>query len=289
MQYTVQQGDTLYSLARRYRLTVEQLAAANQISPEAELTPGEIITIPTIEPVDQPGSSNDNAYQPDTGGSNNGNLGGGGSNNRPGNGNNRPGGGSNRPGNGNNRPGGGSNRPGNGNNRYTYIYSTAPAAEITAVLFLLFPGLGLAEALRASPAAAGRQFPPCLPIRLRSIFVRCCVPAAGAQSYCCCKDFCGPEAIITVRRMVFSMLVCSKDCVCSSRITEFTPPVSPVAGPGICWGSPVVRHPRLTTVCRPALVFPGVSDRPSIRTAESIGRISPFRLCFLKPMLPVIP
>ena len=25
MQYTVQQGDTLYSLARRYRLTVEQL------------------------------------------------------------------------------------------------------------------------------------------------------------------------------------------------------------------------------------------------------------------------
>ena len=117
MQYTVQQGDTLYSLARRYRLTVEQLAAANQISPEAELTPGEIITIPTIEPVDQPGSSNDNAYQPDTGGSNNGNLGGGGSNNRPGNGNNRPGGGSNRPGNGNNRPGGGSNRPGNGNNR----------------------------------------------------------------------------------------------------------------------------------------------------------------------------
>ena len=32
----------------------------------------------------------------------------------------------------------------------------------------------------------------------------------------------------------------------------------------------MVRHPRLTTVCRPALVFPGVSDRPSIRTAESI-------------------
>ena len=49
MQYTVQQGDTLYSLAARYGLTVAQLAAANQLSPNAELTPGQIITIPTIE------------------------------------------------------------------------------------------------------------------------------------------------------------------------------------------------------------------------------------------------
>ena len=106
MQYTVQQGDTLYSLAARYRLTVAQLAAANQLSPDAELTPGQIIMIPTIEPVDQGGNGmgNGNGNRPGQG---NGN----GNGNRPGQGNGN--GNGNRPGQGNGN--GNGNRPGQGN------------------------------------------------------------------------------------------------------------------------------------------------------------------------------
>jgi len=45
-QYTVQQGDTLASIARRFGITPQQLAAANNLSVNAQLMPGQIIYVP---------------------------------------------------------------------------------------------------------------------------------------------------------------------------------------------------------------------------------------------------
>lgn len=45
--YTINAGDTLFSIARTYGLTVEELAAANNIDPNGLLTPGQTLVIPT--------------------------------------------------------------------------------------------------------------------------------------------------------------------------------------------------------------------------------------------------
>jgi peptidoglycan endopeptidase LytE len=44
--YTVQRGDTLLSIARRFGLTVKQLQAANNISNPDRIYPGQVLTIP---------------------------------------------------------------------------------------------------------------------------------------------------------------------------------------------------------------------------------------------------
>lgn len=48
--YTVQEGDTLEALAEKFELDVEELAAANGISPDAELAAGQSLTIPVENP-----------------------------------------------------------------------------------------------------------------------------------------------------------------------------------------------------------------------------------------------
>lgn len=51
MDYIIQPGDTLYTIARRYGVTVNQLLAANpQITNPNSLTPGQRITIPASTP-----------------------------------------------------------------------------------------------------------------------------------------------------------------------------------------------------------------------------------------------
>lgn len=44
--YTVQPGDTLYGLAQRFGTTVNELAALNNLSPDAMLMAGQVLTIP---------------------------------------------------------------------------------------------------------------------------------------------------------------------------------------------------------------------------------------------------
>jgi LysM repeat protein len=44
--YTINAGDTLFSIARTYGLTIEELAAANNIDPNGLLTPGQTLVIP---------------------------------------------------------------------------------------------------------------------------------------------------------------------------------------------------------------------------------------------------
>lgn len=44
--YTVQPGDTLYALAARFGTTVNELAALNNLSPDAMLLAGQVLTIP---------------------------------------------------------------------------------------------------------------------------------------------------------------------------------------------------------------------------------------------------
>src|SRR5574341_255137 len=44
--HTVQPGETLYSIARRYGLTVEQVAAANGITNPALIYAGQVLIIP---------------------------------------------------------------------------------------------------------------------------------------------------------------------------------------------------------------------------------------------------
>ncbi len=44
--YTVQPGDTLYALAARFGTTVNELAALNNLSPDAMLMAGQVLTIP---------------------------------------------------------------------------------------------------------------------------------------------------------------------------------------------------------------------------------------------------
>ncbi len=104
-QYTVQQGDTLFSIAAMWGLSAEQLAAANNLSPNAELMAGQIIMIPVMEPGGN-GNGNGNGRPPGGNGNGNGRPPGG-----NGNGNGRPPGGG---GNGNGRPPGGN---GNGGGR----------------------------------------------------------------------------------------------------------------------------------------------------------------------------
>ncbi len=44
-RYTVQKGDTLFSISRRYRISVERLKALNQLSPEAVIVPGQKLRV----------------------------------------------------------------------------------------------------------------------------------------------------------------------------------------------------------------------------------------------------
>lgn len=44
--YQVQAGETLASVAEKFHITVEALAACNGLSPDAELTPGTILKLP---------------------------------------------------------------------------------------------------------------------------------------------------------------------------------------------------------------------------------------------------
>ena len=46
--YVVQSGDSLWSIARRYRITVDSLAKANQVEDREGLNPGSKLLIPAI-------------------------------------------------------------------------------------------------------------------------------------------------------------------------------------------------------------------------------------------------
>lgn len=47
ISYTIQTGDTLYSIAERYNVTVDELKAANGITDAESLTVGQVLIIPT--------------------------------------------------------------------------------------------------------------------------------------------------------------------------------------------------------------------------------------------------
>lgn len=46
IEYTIQSGDTLYSIAQRYNITVDELKAANNITDAESLTVGQVLVIP---------------------------------------------------------------------------------------------------------------------------------------------------------------------------------------------------------------------------------------------------
>lgn len=65
--YTVQAGDTLFSIARRYGLTFEEVAAYNGITNPNLIQPGQVIRIPaggTSVPAPQPGGVRTHVVQP---------------------------------------------------------------------------------------------------------------------------------------------------------------------------------------------------------------------------------
>lgn len=65
--YTVQPGDTLFSIARRYGLTFEEVAAYNGITNPNLIQPGQVIRIPaggTAVPIPQPGGGRTYVVQP---------------------------------------------------------------------------------------------------------------------------------------------------------------------------------------------------------------------------------
>ncbi len=47
--YTVRQGDTLSTIAQRFNTTVTALARANELSPNARLSPGQVLIVPVLE------------------------------------------------------------------------------------------------------------------------------------------------------------------------------------------------------------------------------------------------
>ncbi len=47
--YTIKQGDTLYSISRKYQLTVEKLRSANNLSEGDVLRAGRVIVIPSVD------------------------------------------------------------------------------------------------------------------------------------------------------------------------------------------------------------------------------------------------
>ena len=59
--YTVQAGDTLYSIARRHGVTVDELVAWNDIPDPRQIKPGQKIAIkePTVGAASQPSSDED--------------------------------------------------------------------------------------------------------------------------------------------------------------------------------------------------------------------------------------
>ncbi len=65
--YTVRPGDTLFSIARRYGLTFEEVAAFNGITNPNLIQPGQVIRIPaggTSIPTPQPGGERTHVVQP---------------------------------------------------------------------------------------------------------------------------------------------------------------------------------------------------------------------------------
>lgn len=63
--YTVQEGDTLYKIGRRYGQTVDEIAAANNITNPDVISAGQVLTVPCVEvenvtsnPAPAPGNTN---------------------------------------------------------------------------------------------------------------------------------------------------------------------------------------------------------------------------------------
>ena len=61
-QYTVAKGDTLTSIAARYRVTAADLKSANGIADERKLQVGQKLTIPTHSRVSKPAATHDDGF-----------------------------------------------------------------------------------------------------------------------------------------------------------------------------------------------------------------------------------
>ncbi len=55
MTYVIQQGDSLWSIAARFGVTVQAIAAANQITTQQMLYVGQTLIIPTVSSPTPPG------------------------------------------------------------------------------------------------------------------------------------------------------------------------------------------------------------------------------------------
>lgn len=62
VKHKVRKGDTLYSLAKKYSLSVDALAEANDISPRKKLTVGRVLTIPADSQKEQKKAKTDQTY-----------------------------------------------------------------------------------------------------------------------------------------------------------------------------------------------------------------------------------
>lgn len=63
-KYTIQSGDTLIGLSKRYGVSLAALAQANQLSTNAKLNAKETLLIPTNQPLSQPASNSTNQIAP---------------------------------------------------------------------------------------------------------------------------------------------------------------------------------------------------------------------------------